>query len=139
MKTEYSTLFQPMIDALEDVMEINAVILFGSRARGDALPHSDYDVVVIGNFTQTYFNRLDIVGRLAPPVAIDLFCYTPREFEAMFESYNITAIDSIGDGIVLHGHEFVGSYKERYDSFVQHGMRKGRAVLYPPREAISSY
>jgi hypothetical protein len=72
------------------------------------------------------------VIQLAPFVSIDLFCYTPDEFETMFATYRLTPIDAKGKGLVLLGDEFVAPYKERYAEFVARGMRKSTSVLFPP-------
>lgn len=128
----YKTLFAEMITKLQQRITLNAVILFGSRARGDFIQKSDYDIVVVGAFQDPYFERLEWVGRLAPNVALDLFCYTPQEFETMFNSYNLTPIDAIGEGIALYGEDFFLKYHIRYKEFVKHGMRKSKCALYPP-------
>jgi hypothetical protein len=65
-------------------------------------------------------------------VALDLFCYTPQEFETMFISYNLTTIDAIGEGIALYGADFFQKYHDLYNEFVKHGMRKSKCALYPP-------
>ena len=51
-------------DALRDMYgdNIDRIVLFGSRARGDAREDSDYDVAV---FLRTMPNRWDELGRLA--------------------------------------------------------------------------
>ena len=128
----HKTLFAEMIAQLQQKIKLNAVILFGSRARGDFIQMSDFDVVVVGAFQDPYFERLEWVGQLAPNVALDLFCYTPQEFETMFASYNLTTIDAIGEGIALYGEGFFRKYRDRYNEFVKHGMRKGKCALYPP-------
>jgi len=65
------------------------VILFGSRARGEALKHSDVDLIVVSNvFRGMHFtDRASYVLRILweegvrPGVDVDLLCYTPEEFE----------------------------------------------------------
>lgn len=42
-----STLLQQMVDALRAAGEPERVILFGSRARGDARPDSDFDLLIV--------------------------------------------------------------------------------------------
>lgn len=121
-----------MIDKLQKRINLNSVILFGSRARGDSMQKSDYDIVVIGTFQEPYLERLEWVGQLTPEIALDLFCYTPQEFESMFISYNLTVIDAVGEGIVLYGKEFIENYYDRYKDFVKRGMRKSNCALYPP-------
>ena len=134
MNTEQETfsIFNDMIRALQSHVELKAVILFGSRARGTFHKYSDHDLVIIGDFTGPYFDRLGWVMDLTPDVSVDLFCYTPSEFEQMFKTYRLTAIDAIGEGIVLFGEAFISPYKKRHAEFVRRGMRKTSCVLIPP-------
>gem|GEM_PF-455466 len=60
------------------------VLLHGSRVRGDAHEWSDLDVIVVSEaFKGTRFlDRMSAVGRaLDHPVGIEMFCYTPEEFD----------------------------------------------------------
>lgn len=128
----FSDLFANMIEGIRARIPLHAVILFGSRARGEALPHSDYDLVVIGDFAEPFIHRSAWVVQLAPTVAIDVFCYTPAEFERMFSRFRLTAIDAIGEGIPLFGAGFLRSYQTRYYELVERGMRKTDCTLIPP-------
>lgn len=68
------------------------VIVFGSRARGDALEHSDLDVLVVSEA----FANVPWLER-APQVVlgcdirfgIELLCYTPEEFARKREELGI--------------------------------------------------
>jgi len=50
----------------------------------------------------------------------------------MFESYALTAIDAIGEGVVLYGKTFYQKYRTRYDYFLSKGMKKSNCALIPP-------
>jgi len=39
-------------------VKLHAAIFFGSRARGDHGPWSDYDLLLIGDFNEPYLDRL---------------------------------------------------------------------------------
>lgn len=127
-------LFTSMIEDVKKRIDLSAVILFGSYAKGTSNKFSDYDLVFIGDFKEDYFERRDWVRALAPFVSVDLFCYTPAEFEQMFTTYRLTAIDAIGEGVVLYGEEFVAPFVKRHLEFVKRGMRKTNCVLIPPSE-----
>ena len=62
-----------------------AIILFGSRARGDALAWSDYDVIVVRSTRLPFIDRLTRVSpyirRLPRPVQV--LVYTPDEFRRL--------------------------------------------------------
>jgi len=125
-------IFKNMISQLKKRVPLKSVILFGSQARGEALPESDYDVVIIAEFEEKYLDRGEWVVQLAPDVATDIFCYTPDEFETLFAQYNLTALDAIAEGIVLYGKDFVNPYKQRYADFVRRGLKKEDCVLVLP-------
>ena len=63
------------------------IILFGSRARGEADEYSDYDVIVIKRTEPPFLERL----REMVPYLVDFGCpaeilvYTPEEFERVRE------------------------------------------------------
>ncbi len=63
------------------------IILFGSRARGDADEYSDYDLIVIKRTEQPFLERLrDMVPYLvAFERTAEILVYTPEEFEQMPE------------------------------------------------------
>ena len=130
--TKFKALFHNMIKQIQQKVPLKAVILFGSQARGEAHQFSDYDLVIIADFQESYLDRGMWVVHLAPDVSVDVFCYTPAEFDLLFNSYNLTAIDAISEGIVLHGDKYVSTYKTKYIEFVQRGLKKKRYVLLPP-------
>ncbi len=61
------------------------IILFGSRARGEADELSDYDLIVIKQTRRPFLDRLqDIVPyRLQLQRTADILVYTPEEFDRM--------------------------------------------------------
>lgn len=78
-------------------------IVFGSRARGDALSTSDLDLILVSpRFGSVPFlerpvlvlEALDYVGGL------ELLCYTPEEFERKREELGIVRV-AVTEGIEL--------------------------------------
>jgi hypothetical protein len=60
------------------------VILFGSRARGDYLKHSDYDIIVVSDSFEglPFLDRLTMLFELWDyDYDLDILAYTPKEFE----------------------------------------------------------
>ncbi len=140
MKTknyDYINVFQNMITAIQEHLPLYAVILFGSRARRTAVVDSDYDVIIIGGFTQKFIDRGVFIARFLPHLPLDIFCYTPEEFSDLFTSFNLTAIDGIGEGIVLFGQDFIHPYKVQYKKLIKQGMKKYKNVLFPPSFTFS--
>ena len=83
--------------ALKD--RLLSVVLFGSRARDDALPVSDWDLLVIAaDLPEKAFKRHFFLRQMLPPGpcdAISLLAKTPGEFEANVPSvYLDIALDA---------------------------------------------
>lgn len=68
--------------------EPERILLFGSRARGVADAHSDYDLVVIKRTKRSFLERMrDMVPYLVQMShAVDILVYTPEEYERMGET-----------------------------------------------------
>lgn len=70
------------------------VILFGSRARGDWLHESDWDIAVISPKFEgmNMYDRSVAVHRLQrEAISIEVLCYTPEEFERLSKMLTIEA------------------------------------------------
>jgi predicted nucleotidyltransferase len=72
------------IERVKKEFEPKAIILFGSRARGEELKDSDYDLVVVSE----KFRGMHFLDRLAKLYELwdldrdaDILAYTPEEFE----------------------------------------------------------
>jgi len=79
------------------------VILFGSRARGEALSTSDLDLILVSpRFASVPFleRPVKILESLGYPGGLELLCYTPEEFEAKREELGIVRI-AVTEGIEL--------------------------------------
>lgn len=64
--------------------EISGVLLFGSVARGDAVPSSDVDLLVVLRHSDlTFLNRIPRYTPSIPPLGVDVLPYTEQEFAAM--------------------------------------------------------
>lgn len=62
------------------------IILFGSRARGDADEESDVDLIVVYRTERRFLDRLAELYRLWDlPLAVDILAYTPEEFDRLIE------------------------------------------------------
>jgi uncharacterized protein len=87
-------------------VRLRTVVLFGSRARGDARADSDYDLLVVADgLPREPVSRLREV-RMALrgcTIAINTVAKTPEEFER-----NLTPLllDACVDGRCLHGEDF---------------------------------
>ncbi len=83
----------------------NRVLLFGSRARGEARRGSDSDLMVVMPcpLNETYATRLTRIARaIRSRIAVDLLVYTPEEFERLRATRPFVQ-QAVREGVVLHG------------------------------------
>ena len=114
---------------IREKFEIKSVILFGSRARGDFLPYSDTDLIIIGDFKLDFFNRAyNLLILNESKYNFEIFCYTEEEFENMFLKGNALILDSIYEGVPLVGKSFFSSYKNRINEMIQKGLKRSRCT-----------
>jgi len=64
---------------------VHSAWLVGSRARGDAAPESDIDVILVAPSDRPFVERFRdyLPAILAVGVGVDLLVYTPEEFDLM--------------------------------------------------------
>lgn len=76
-------LVQDIVRRIVDTAQPEKVILFGSQARGDARPNSDFDVLVIKPSDEPRYRRaVPLYVALADlPVEVEVMVYTPQEVE----------------------------------------------------------
>ncbi len=79
------------------------IILFGSRARGDNLKHSDFDFIIVSRKFRGklfIFRASDIYPFWRYPFDIEPLCYTPEEFRRKKKQRGII-LQAVKDGIEL--------------------------------------
>ena len=79
---------------------IEKIILFGSRASGEADEYSDLDLIIIKKTDQRFVRRLIEVPSL--PVSADVFVYTPEEFETMKENENPFIMSALKNAKIIY-------------------------------------
>lgn len=79
------------------------VIVFGSYARGEVDDLSDVDIVVIKKTREIFFDRIrKVLKVLNLDRAVDVFVYTPEEFDDMIERGNAFAEMILEEGVVIY-------------------------------------
>jgi len=105
MTSEYTILLQALTAAFGS--RLKTIVLFGSRARGEAVPGSDHDIFMVAEdlpadpLARTKQVRGTLLSCLADlPSAMNLHAKTPLEFEA---DLTPLYLDICVDGICLYG------------------------------------
>lgn len=99
------THLQPVITALQEALgeDLIALVLFGSRARGDARPDSDWDLLLIAeNLPDSPWRRRQQLLALLPQewrYRANILAHTPAEW---FARVTPLALDIALDGILLY-------------------------------------
>ncbi|MAF12369.1 hypothetical protein CMK11_18140 [Candidatus Poribacteria bacterium] len=113
VKTREDAILTDICDAIRSAVSARAVYLFGSRARGDARPDSDYDILVVTWDTrpdaETRTRISEAVGSHSPPV--ELRYVTAGEFEWRRRFTNTIERGADREGLVLH---MADDVEERY-------------------------
>lgn len=100
--------FDEIKDAAQKIGEASgakAVVLFGSRARGDWGKYSDVDLFVVAETNLPYFKRTRKLNKILREYSfpVDLLLYTPKEYEDVKMNKASIAHTVSHDGKVLYG------------------------------------
>ncbi|RME36813.1 MAG: nucleotidyltransferase domain-containing protein [Thermoflexia bacterium] len=98
---------EAIAEAVRRIVEIlhpQRIVLFGSRARGEARPESDIDLLVIARFSEPRYRRaISLYGALSDiPIAMDIIVYTPEEAEEWSGVRQAFVTTALREGIVLY-------------------------------------
>ena len=110
-----------------------AVLLFGSRARGEAHRNSDWDLLVLArDLPPRLFQRHRLLKQMLPAAErgrISLLARTPQEFEG---SLPALYLDIALDGIVLYDPDgYIADKLARLRAMIgEKGLRRERAGRY---------
>lgn len=105
LKETISQEITPIVQALQQGLgkKLVAVVLFGSRARGDAKEESDWDILVIAkDLPERQIERYRKTKEILPQSwrgRISILAKTPEEFEAVLPSLYL---EIALDGLILY-------------------------------------
>lgn len=134
---EKSSEREELLKAVERIAKsyrVDALILFGSRARGDYKPWSDYDVLIVADFKEKYLDRigriLDMLSDLS--IYVEPHPYTFEEAVEMLRRGNPTLVDALSEGIVLYSGEKFKELLKHYEELLRRGLRKTETSVIVP-------
>ena len=104
MNRAKTDLIQDIVRRVVETVQPQRVVLFGSRARGDSRPDSDFDLLVITESDEPRYRRsIPLYVALADlPVEVEVVVYTPdevAEWSAVPQAFVSTAVR---EGITLY-------------------------------------
>lgn len=82
--------------------EVERVIVFGSFVRGESVPGSDIDILLV--LTESNVPFLERIPKYMPsqfPVGIDIFPYTNEEIERMISQGNFFLKRALAEGVEI--------------------------------------
>jgi len=133
MREDSLKVLKEAVEKLRNRYELHAVILFGSYARGDQKPWSDYDLLVIAEFEEKYLERFKKLFEVLPS-KVEPHPYTIEEAIEMLKRGNPTIVDAIEEGIVLFSDEKFEELKKIYEVMKKRGMRRSKVSIILPEE-----
>ena len=99
------TLVENIVQRIAEAVQPRKVILFGSRARGDAHPDSDVDLLIIYDGDLPKRELKLKVRRLfsRPEFSMDLFVLNPDEYERQKKVVSTVGRVASMEGVVYYG------------------------------------
>jgi len=133
-RSDYEELIK-IVEKILSSFKTYAVILFGSRARGDYKPWSDYDILIIADFRDKYLDRIGNILELIDNtnLTIEPHPYTLKEAIEMFKKGNPIIVDAISEGIILYSREEFKELLKLYEELLRKGLKKSEtSIIIPP-------
>jgi len=93
-----------IVKRIVEVAQPEKIVLFGSAARGEMGPDSDYDFLVIkgGKFKRDRVTR-DIYRNMTGEAAVDVVVVTPEEVEQYRDTHCLVICPAMREGKVVYG------------------------------------
>lgn len=103
MKTDHQ-LFDEVVARIRTVMDPDAIVVFGSRGRGQASPESDLDLIVIARSSAPRHCRAIPVRRALRGLAVpqDILVYTPAEVDEWRTAPTSLVATALREGRVIY-------------------------------------
>lgn len=92
-------------ETLQRALNAEAVILFGSMARGEATPESDIDLLILAPVLGNFYQRMAAARRALRPLrqgrAITPIVLSPEEFERLVRERNAFIESVLREGVLV--------------------------------------
>ena len=138
-----NNLLREAVERLIKKLHVKVVILYGSRARGDWGPWSDYDLLIIGDFRERYLDRINkILETIADiPLPIEPHPYTLNEALKMLRHGNPLIIDALEEGKILYSSRRgeLGVLRKKLKDLKDRGLRRSKFSIVLPSETAKYF
>ncbi len=128
-------LLQEVVRRLVAKANAKVIILFGSRARGDWGPWSDYDLLIIGEFREKYLDRIGKILELIEdiPLPIEPHPYTLEEALDMLRKGNPLIVDALEEGKILYTDKnYLDKLLQLYQELKRRGLSRSETSIILP-------
>jgi len=97
-------LIDVIVRRIVETAQPDKIILFGSRARGDARPNSDFDVLVIKESSEPRYRRsVPLYVALADvPAEVEVVVYTPEEIDEWRQVPQAFVTTAVREGTTIY-------------------------------------
>lgn len=104
MSPSNDNVVRDIVRRIVETAQPEKVVLFGSRARGDAPPNSDFDILIIEHSNEPRHRRsIPLYVALADlPVEVEVFVYTPEEVEEWREVPQAFVTTAVREGTTIY-------------------------------------
>jgi predicted nucleotidyltransferase len=104
MNPPNDNLIDDIVRRIVETVQPDKIILFGSRARGDARPNSDFDVLVIKESSEPRYRRsVPLYVALADlPAEVEVMVYTPEEIDEWRQVSQAFVTTAVREGTTIY-------------------------------------
>jgi len=97
-------LISDIVRRIVETTQPDKIILFGSRARGDSRPNSDFDVLVIKESSEPRYRRsVPLYVALADvPAEVEVMVYTPEEIDEWRQVSQAFVTTAVREGTTIY-------------------------------------
>jgi HEPN domain-containing protein/predicted nucleotidyltransferase len=126
--------------------DVSGVVAFGSRVKGKATPHSDFDLLIVASGINPKrhrrTNEIIQIKHCLSPLPLDILLLTPEEVISNFKNHNPLFLDIAEEGIViLDKNNFLKSLINEVTEYIKiKGIKRlGDGWKFPVKHGVATY
>lgn len=102
-----STTLEEIVRRIVKIADPDMIILFGSAARGEVGPHSDFDLLVVkeGDYHRGHLAEEIYLGLVGVKQAVDVIVVKPEDIERYRDTHALVIKAALRDGKVIYERE----------------------------------